>query len=600
MDRRLLDGLIFLLLCVTVLLLLRHGVFGQGAGATATAKPAPTSGPKVNKILTHLRKRHRSTTAIPERKTTISTVSLWIVSRPSNCKVFADEQPQGETDANGELELKLEPGTHRIRVSREGYVTSESEVELTPTREPQEVEFTLAPPALATLNVVTDPPGAEVYLDDTYRGTSNSDGLLVIDRITPSQPHKLRVNKKPGHLEQSMPVTTLNGQISFKLLADSIRVKVTTDPPETEIYFDDVYKGVSTADGLLAIDQVNPNQSHRLRGKKLGFTDQIRLLSPNTSEVSIKLQPDPVILLVKDIRQQIADSHLVKAFDEYSQLTIDAPDNSEIARLLESILQSIQLRSADTLKRIEPFGLAINLNDAEEMKSLYDQARKWRAGDETIETLGKYWDMKLAFVRADQTTSALEKESLRRNAQPILKDLSDRNLRNIYLLMEVGWAWMKLNDTTAAQKHFTAAQELKPDWAYPPFANGVLALDAGDRETVKKLKLPKYQQAIDSFTKAIGLKHDFPRAYALRAIAYAYLKKPEESTASGLQAVTLDPKSAYAHFALGYAYFQKGKSGYRSARDEFNQALSLDGVELAEGTKNSIQQWLAIIQRSIK
>lgn len=593
---RLTKTLILLLLIDTLGVLFEPRVVAQ----TPSGAPPPISKPI--SITPHARKKPRRINRNQIiKQNTVSTISLWIVSNPPNCKVFVNRDARGETDANGEFEFKTPPGTYSIRLSRDGYVTSEADVDVAPALgAQQEVEFNLAP-ALLALNIVTDPAGAEVYLDDVYKGTSNSNGLLVVDRLNPGQSHKLRVSK-PGYTPQSdVPVTTYSGQISVRLLPDSIRVKVSTDPPETEVYFDDVYKGASTSDGVLMIDQVNPNQSHRLRGKKVGYIEQIRVLSPNSSELSIKLLPDPVVLLVKDIKQQIAEAHLVKAFEGYNQLTVEAPDHPELTRLLEGILQNLQIRSVDTLKRIEPFGLAIEVNDAEEMKELYDQARKWRAGDEAVETLGKYWDMKLAFVKADQTTSGSEKESLRRSAQRVLTDLGQRNLRNMYLLMEFGWAWRKLNDPAAAQKYFTAAQELKPDWAYPYFASGVLAVQAGDREVAKKPKLVNYGQAIDSFTKAIALKHDFTRAYALRCIAYAVIKKHEESTASGLQAITIDPKSAYAHFALGFAYFQKGgKAAYRSAKDEFDRALSFDGVELDQGTKNSIQERLAIIHRSIK
>lgn len=104
-------------------------------------------------------------------------------------------------------------------------------------------------------------------------------------------------------------------------------------------------------------------------------------------------------------------------------------------------------------------------------------------------------------------------------------------------------------------------------------------MNAADSESAKAkaLKLQKYGQAIDSFTKAITLKHDFSRAYALRSMSYAGLKKFEEAIANGQQAIALDPQSAYAHYALGFAYFQKGKSAYRNAREEFNRALSLGG-----------------------
>jgi tetratricopeptide (TPR) repeat protein len=167
--------------------------------------------------------------------------------------------------------------------------------------------------------------------------------------------------------------------------------------------------------------------------------------------------------------------------------------------------------------------------------------------------------------------------------------------------MEFGWASLKLNDPVSSQKYFTAAQELKPDWAYSYFANALLTIQAGDRETDKKVKMAKYGQAIDGFSKALNLKHDFSRAFALRAIAYAYMKNYPAAAASGLQATTVDPRSAYAHFALGFAYFQKGgQTGYRSAKDEFERALSLDGAELDQETKNSIQEHLTKIHRSIK
>ena len=565
--------------------------------------PNPIPPPKV--------RAHRTTKrGPPSRKPSVNLINLWIISKPASSYIFLDGERKGSTDSNGEAEFSVRAGIHVVRVTHDGYVTQEAEVEVDPTLgSQQEVDFDLAPevasfdpaPATVTLNIVTDPAGAEVYLDDIYKGASNSSGLLVLERLNPSQSHKLRVTKT-GYVQQSdVPITTYSGQISIRLLPDSVRVKINTDPPEAEIYLDDVYKGSSTSDGVLIIDQVNPNQSHRLRGKKPGYIDQIGSLSPNSAEISLKLLPDPVVLLVKEIRQQLADANLVKAFDAYDRLVKYAPDQPELPRLLEGLLQSLQQRSTDTLKRIEPFGLVMDSYEVDEIKKLYDQARKWHQGDDTIETYGKYWDMKLVFVKADQTASASEKESLIRSAQSTLNDLGQRNLHNLYLEMEFGWAWLKLNDSTSAQKHFTAAQELKPDWAYSYFANALLAIQAGDREADKKMKLAKYGQAIDGFTKALSLKHDFARAYALRAIAYAYMKNYTESAASGLQAITIDPKSAYAHFALGFAYFQKGgKTAYRSAKDEFERALALDGTELDQGTKNSIQERLAIIHRSIK
>lgn len=78
------------------------------------------------------------------------------------------------------------------------------------------------------------------------------------------------------------------------------------------------------------------------------------------------------------------------------------------------------------------------------------------------------------------------------------------------------------------------------------------------------------------------------------------MKKYEDAIAAGLQAVAVDPQSPYAHSALGYAYFDKGKSGYRNSLKEFNQAIALGVNDLDEGTKSGIQLRLARIKQTLK
>jgi len=601
MLRKIFQTLALIQIIVSLAICSESLALGQGGGRPEPlpAPTAPTTSTRVKKITTRARgNRHAGEAKPTERKGTVDIVSLWVISTPPGCKVFVDDEPRGETNASGELEVKLPHGTHMIRVSRDGYLTSSGEVEVSATAEAREVEFTL-PPALTSVNIVTDPAEAEVYLDEVYKGASNPSGLLIIERVNPGQPHTLRV-RKDGYQQQSLPVTSYSGQISVKLLSDSTKLKVVTEPSEAEIYLDDVYKGTSTVDGVLMIDQVNPNQPHILRAKKDGYRQQSVSLPPRSLEGSIKLAPDPVVLLVKSIKQQVSEGHLVEAFAGYNRLNSDAPDHQELARLLESILQNLQFRSNETLKRVGPYGLPKGTTSLDEMSKLYEQARKWRTGEEAIDNLGRYWDLKYWLAKSDEGGSLAEKQALLKNARTALSELSEHNLRNANLLLDMGWAWVSLNDKPAAQKLFMAAQQLKPDWAYPHFAQGLLGMGAAETEASKSNKTLKYGQAIDSFTKAISLKHDFALAYASRSIAYAMLNRHEESAQSGLQATTLDPQSAFAHFALGVAYFQKGKSAYRPARDEFNRALAVGGTELDEATRNSIQTRLAVIKKSIK
>jgi tetratricopeptide (TPR) repeat protein len=534
-----------------------------------------------------------------EKKIAANVISLWVVSTPPYCKVFADEVSQGETDAKGQLELKLQSGIHRILVSREDYITGGGEVEVLPGPEAQQVEFKLVP-AFASLNIVTEPPGAEIYFDDVYKGVTNSNGLLVIEKINPGGTHTVRV-RKDCYIEQSTPVTSYNGQISLKLLRECMKLKVMTDPPETEIYLDGAQKGTSPVDGVLFIERVNPNQIHTLRGsKRPGFLDRLISVPANSPEISIKLLPDPVVLLVKDIKRMVAQDQLTEAYTGYDQLAKNAPDHPELPRLSESILQSLQARSTERLKQVGYFGLSMPIEEIEEMNKLYGHARRGRVADEAIDNSTKYWSLKLMLAKSDQSSSATEKEALRNNARSVLSELNDRNLRNPYLIFDLGCIWWKLNDSSAAQKQFKVALELKPDWAYPHFALGLVAMNTAENERAKSAKTIAYGQAIDSFIKAIRLKQDFATAYALQCISYASLKRDEEAIAIGLQAVAVGPQNALAHFALGFAYFEKGKSGYRGSLDELNRSLALGGPELSDGIRSSIQQLLLTIKKTIK
>jgi hypothetical protein len=572
-----------LILCVTVLAA-QEGERGR-ENVIIKARPAAAS-----------RRRHpRPRPPIRARPTQIS---LWVITEPVGCNVFVDDELRGETDSEGELEVSLAPGSYFVRVTREGYVSKEGEVDVAREEDEQEVEFKLSL-APVTLNVVTDPPGTEIYLDDVYRGTSNPTGLLVIERVNPNQPHKLRAAKE-GYQQQSMPLTAYTAQILVKLVPDSVRLRVTTDPSETEVYLDDVYKGTSTPDGLLLIEQVNPNQTHTLRAKREGYTQQSTTVQPNATEASIKLSPDPVVLLVGSLKRNAAQGRLVEAFADYERLIAAAPEHAELPRMLDSIFNGLQSRNAAMLRRTGSFGLLPEPAEAQEMAGLYEQAARWKAGDETVEELVRYWTLKNLLARSESASSPAEREGLQRQARAVLNDFATLGSRNVYLLLDLGWVWWRLADKAAAEKSFRRVQELRPDWAYAHFALALLTMNEAEREISKSVKAAKYAEAISGFTRAIELKHDFARAYALRGISYSALNRHEEAVAGGLQAVAVEPQNAYAHFALGFAYFQKGKSGYRNALDEFNRALTLGGDELDEATRAAIQQKLAVIRRTVK
>jgi tetratricopeptide (TPR) repeat protein len=544
-----------------------------------------------DKIIAHGRlTSRRRATKIHVKETPAKTINLLVVSTPSDCQVYIDGEARPDTDSNGELAVNVLPGIYSIRVSRNGYVTRAFDVEIAPTPDAQQVEIKLSP-LLVNLNVITDPPAAEVYLDDVYKGATNIKGLLMIERVNPTQPHTLRVQKEGYAKQADVPITTFSGQISFKLVRDSITLRVTTEPAEADIYLDDAFKGTSTIDGLLLIEAVNSNQVHKLRAvKREGYSQQSIVLSAGTSEVHIKLSPDPILMVVRSIRRQVTEGKLTAAFSGYGELASQMPDHPELPRLLDSLLQRLQVRSTDKLRQVGFLGLPDDLPEAQEMSQLYELARRWIAGDEMSDHFARYWALKKCLAMLNRTTSIAEADALRLKAHSLAEEFAEYNLSNKNLLLDLGWAWFKLDHRANAAKYFDAAQIANPDWAYSHFAQGVLAMGAAESEKDKSAKRMKYALAIDSFNRAIGLKGDFARAFALRSLSYAELKQSEESTGSALQAVALDPRDRYAHFALGFAYFRKGKSGYQNARDEFDRARALEGVELNDPTKGLLQR----------
>jgi Flp pilus assembly protein TadD len=565
-------------------------LFGQGANANANAVTT------VGKIRSHTRKRTRKRNAVVRSGAGPRLVSLLIITDPPNCHVSVNDEPRGETDADGELEILLPPDSYQIHVSRAGYIGERDQIEITSTPVEQEAEFNLKL-LMKTLKVITDPPQARVYLDDAYKGDSDTGGALAIEEVNSTRSHKLRASKA-AFIDNSILVPPNSSEVSIKLPPDLITLKVTTDPPKAEVYLDDAYKGTSNADGLLSIEQVSPAQ-HTLRASKAGYIDNATPVSSANSQVSIKLSLDPAIVSVKAIKQHLAAGQLDDAFTVYNSLAQDKPDYEDLQRLLDSILQGLQSRSMNMLMQMGPYGLSSSVEGAQAMSQLYEQALKLRPDDTSLTGFAEYWKIKYLLAKAQRTSLSAEKEALFRSALAIAPRVEALNSENAYLLFDLAWTYRALSHSVAAKKDYESAQRLDPNWAYPHFALGLIDMSVAEQEKARALKSSYYQAAIDKFAKAINLKPDFSRAYAMRCISYAVLNMHQEAIANGQQAVAMRPQNSYAHFALGFAYYQKGKTEYRNSMNEFDRALSLKEDEIDEVTKNNIQQKLAQMRKSL-
>lgn len=91
--------------------------------------------------------------------------TLVIQSSQDGAEVFVDEQPVGTTPLEP---LSLAPGSHTLRVRLPGYTEHTDVVRIDPGQR-TEVPVDLLPLS-QVLSVVTDPPGAHVYVDGTFMG----------------------------------------------------------------------------------------------------------------------------------------------------------------------------------------------------------------------------------------------------------------------------------------------------------------------------------------------------------------------------------------------------------------------------------------------
>jgi tetratricopeptide (TPR) repeat protein len=527
-------------------------------------------------------------------------INLLITTKPAECDIYINDERSGATNASGNFEVDLLPDVYTLRLAKIGYVTREVDIEVERGMEDQQVNFTLEP-ALKTLKITTEPPEAEVYLDDAYKGVSNLQGLLLVEKVNPMEPHVLRA-KKNGFTQQMLPVEPNTLEVKIKLPFELTTLRVSTEPPEAEVYLDEVYKGASNTDGLLLIEQVNLRQPHTLRVRKEGYTQQTTPVPLDNPQVKIVLPTAPVVVSLNEVRQSLAADRLADALRAYGQLVALKPDHLELPRLMDAIMQRLQARTSKLLTQVGPYGVAISAEQAAEMYELYEHAGKWQRDNPVHESFTAYWDVKRRWAQA-RTRPAREKEGLLLNTRAEAQRLSGLNLRDPNVHYDLGWFYREAGDNSAAIKSYNEAQTLYAGWAYPHFALAAIDMSAAEKEVTKNTKGIYYQRAIDGLSKAVNLKPDFSTAYALRSIAYAILNQHPEAIASGRQAVDLNPDSAYARYALGFAYYQKGydkdKREYRYALNEFDEALILKEDELDEGTKESIRQKIFLMRRAL-
>lgn len=109
-----------------------------------------------------------------------STGSLYVTSSPSGGLVYVDGLYRGVTP----LSTTLTTGTHSVLIQKSGY-SYWSGTTTIPANTQQTINAVLTPAANGWITIMSSPAGATIYLDNTYKGQTNTYGALTINGVYP-------------------------------------------------------------------------------------------------------------------------------------------------------------------------------------------------------------------------------------------------------------------------------------------------------------------------------------------------------------------------------------------------------------------------------
>jgi serine/threonine protein kinase/tetratricopeptide (TPR) repeat protein len=178
---------------------------------------------------------------------TLRTVE--IRSDPDGADVIFGDTPSGKK--TNKATFRLEPGWHEFRLVRENYEPRKVKLEVTAGQDTQVETYRLVPikPVVLSLEVVSKPAGAKVYIDDAFKGKTN-------DRfpIAPGK-HVIRLELE-GHKAELRKVVVASGEepspLQITLVPIRYTVQFTSKPAGADVFVDKLPPRQTPADLDLA------------------------------------------------------------------------------------------------------------------------------------------------------------------------------------------------------------------------------------------------------------------------------------------------------------------------------------------------------------
>jgi len=240
---------------------------------------------------------------------------LRIDSNPQGAYVYIDGSLKGKTP----LSLKnLLAKTYEVKLTYSGYQDKVERVEVVEGRETR-VSFSLLP-LTGGLNILSNPQGAEVYLNGIYKGITP----IMISDLSPGN-YQVQL-RKSGYKDFLTYVTVYSGMTTsynFTLVPLLSTLNIFSTPSSADVYINEVYKGKTP----FIISDLSFG-TYNIRISLTGYEDYVESIVLNPGEVkqiNVSLKPLYGILYI-DSKPQGAMIYIDNKYQGVTPLNINLPE----------------------------------------------------------------------------------------------------------------------------------------------------------------------------------------------------------------------------------------------------------------------------------
>lgn len=247
-------------------------------------------------------------------------------SVPAGATIYIDDQAVGQTP----LAIKLDEGSHSLRLSAEKYQDFERDIGVVAKQDLQIPEIQLKP-ANAELIVNSEPAGAAVLINKVYKGTTPLDLT-----VAPGQQQSLQLYKAGYQItERSLALEPAQQEdLAVKLNADLIPVTISVSPNDAQVVVDGQLRG----QGNLTLNL--SSLPHKISVKKPGYVSQNFDLIP--TRTSAQIVSAKLLTEEQHYWAQLPDSytndngHQLKLFKSLGQVELGSSRREDGRRANES------------------------------------------------------------------------------------------------------------------------------------------------------------------------------------------------------------------------------------------------------------------------